>query len=70
MMFLLGGVPETIAKGMNADRAVLCRAEGFEPVSRDISGLLLSENKTVQGIYAHLKHLLLLFSAGNLPSAV
>lgn len=52
MMFPLVGVPETIAKGMNAYRGVFCRAEGFEHVSRYISGLLLSENKTVQGIYA------------------
>jgi hypothetical protein len=52
MMFPLFGVPETIAKGMNAYRGVFCRQEGFEHVSRYISGLLLSENKTVQGIYA------------------
>jgi hypothetical protein len=49
MMFPLIGVPETIAKGMNAYRGVFCRQEGFEHVSRYISGLLLSENKTVQG---------------------
>jgi hypothetical protein len=52
MMFPLVGVPETITKGMNAYRSVFCRAEGFEHVSRYISGLLLSENKTVQGISA------------------
>jgi hypothetical protein len=52
MMFPLVGVPETIAKGMNAYRGVFCRQAGFEHVSRYISGLLLSENKTVQGIYA------------------
>lgn len=46
------GVPETIAKGMSAYREVFCRAEGFEHVSRYISGLLLSENKTLQGIAA------------------
>lgn len=52
MIFPLVGVPETIAKGMNAYRGVFCRQAGFEHVSRYISGLLLSENKTVQGIYA------------------
>ena len=46
------GVPKTIAKGMSAYRAVFCRAEGFAHVSRYVSGLLLSENKTLQGIYA------------------
>lgn len=46
------GVPETIAKGMSAYREVFCRADGFEQVSRYISGLLLSENKTLQGIAA------------------
>lgn len=46
------GIPETIAKGMSAYRGVFCRAAGFEHVSRYISGLLLSENKTLQGIAA------------------
>jgi hypothetical protein len=46
------GVPATISKGMNAYRKVFFRDAGFEHVSRYISGLLLSENKTLQGIYA------------------
>jgi len=46
------GVPKTIAQGMNAYRAVFCREEGFEQVSHYVSGLLLSENKTLQGIDA------------------
>jgi hypothetical protein len=46
------GIPETIAKGMSAYREVFCREEGFEHVSRYLSGLLLSENKTLQGIHA------------------
>lgn len=46
------GVSDLIAKGMSAYRAVFCRAAGFEHVSRYISGLLLSENKTLQGIAA------------------
>ncbi len=46
------GIPETIAQGMSAYREVFCREEGFEHVSRYLSGLLLSENKTLQGIAA------------------
>jgi hypothetical protein len=44
-------VPEIIAKGMECFRKVFCRAEGFEPVCRFITGLSLSPNKTLQGIY-------------------
>jgi hypothetical protein len=51
------GVPTTIAKGMSAYREVFCRAQGFEQVSRYISGLLLSENKTLQGIHAQQVYL-------------
>jgi hypothetical protein len=46
------GVPATIAQGMSAYRDVFCRTVGFEHVSRYISGLLLSENKTLQAIAA------------------
>lgn len=46
------GVPKTITGGMSGYRTVFCREAGFEQVSRYISGLLLSENKTVQGIAA------------------
>ena len=51
------GVPTTIAKGMSGYREVFCRKAGFEHVSRYISGLLLSENKTLQGIYAQQVYL-------------
>src|SRR5919198_2212302 len=44
-------VPETIAKGMKRFREIFCRAEGFEPICRFITGLILSPNKTLQGIY-------------------
>jgi hypothetical protein len=44
-------VPEIIAKGMECFRKVFCRAEGFEHVCRFITGLILSPNKTLQGIY-------------------
>lgn len=51
------GVPETIAQGMSAYREVFCREAGFEHVSRYVSGLLLSENKTLQGIHAQQVYL-------------
>lgn len=44
------GVPETIASGMSAYRGVFFREAGFDHISRYVSGLLLSENKTLQGI--------------------
>jgi hypothetical protein len=46
------GVPSTIAEGMQGYREVFCREAGFEHVSRYVTGLLLSENKTLQGIAA------------------
>ncbi|MDV2994842.1 MAG: hypothetical protein N4J56_004496 [Chroococcidiopsis sp. SAG 2025] len=51
-MLPLVGVPKTIATSMSAYREVFCREEGFEHISRYLSGLLLSENKTLQGIHA------------------
>lgn len=51
------GVPETIAHGMSVYREVFCREAGFEQVSRYVSGLLLSENKTLQGIHAQQVYL-------------
>jgi hypothetical protein len=44
-------VPQTIAQGMESFRKIFCRAEGFEPICRFITGLVLSPNKTLQGIY-------------------
>ncbi len=44
-------VPETIAKGMAKYRDLFCREEGFEHVSRYVTGLVISPNKTLQGIY-------------------
>ena len=46
------GIPETIARGMAGFRDLFCRMEGFEHVSRYVTGLVLSPNKTLQGIYA------------------
>jgi hypothetical protein len=45
-------VPETIRKGRRPYRDLFRRTEGFEYVSRYVSGLLMSPNKTLQGIYA------------------
>jgi hypothetical protein len=50
-MMPLVGVPETIRCGLASYRDVFCRAEGFEHISRYVTGLLLSPNKTLQGIY-------------------
>jgi hypothetical protein len=44
-------VPDTIRSGMVPYRDVFCREEGFDHVSRYVTGLLLSPNKTLQGIY-------------------
>jgi hypothetical protein len=44
-------VPETSANGMAKFRPVFCREEGFDHVSRYVTGLVISPNKTLQGIY-------------------
>lgn len=44
-------VPETIAQGMANFRTIFCRKEGFEHVSRYVTGLVISPNKTLQGMY-------------------
>ena len=44
------GVPETIRQGLAPYRPLFCREEGFEHVSRYVTGLMLSPNKTLQGI--------------------
>src|SRR5213082_3837645 len=44
-------VPEILAKGMESFRKVFRRMEGFEHICRFITGLILSPNKTLQGIY-------------------
>jgi hypothetical protein len=36
---------------MESFRKIFCRAEGFEHICRFITGLILSPNKTLQGIY-------------------
>src|SRR5262245_51847145 len=46
------GVPQTVQRQMRAYRDLFRRSEGFEYVSRYVTGLLVSPNKTSQGIYA------------------
>ena len=50
-MLPITGIPETIAKGLVGFRDLFCRKEGFEHISRYVTGLILSPNKTLQGIY-------------------
>lgn len=45
-------VPSTIAQEFGKYRTLFCRSAGFEQVSRYVTGLLLSENKTLQAIAA------------------
>lgn len=52
-MLPLVGVPPTIASLLSEYRDIFCREEGFAHVSRYVSGLLLSGNKTLQGIYGN-----------------
>jgi len=50
-MLPLVGIPPTLEVGLAPDRELFCRTAGFEHVSRDVTGLILSPNKTLQGIY-------------------
>ena len=52
LLMPLVGVAPSIAKYLSDYREVFCREAGFNHISRYISGLLLSPNKTLQGIYA------------------
>ncbi len=45
-MLPLVGVPPTIAAFLSKYRDIFCRQEGFDHVSRYITGLLLSPNKS------------------------
>ena len=53
-MLPLVGIAPTIAKALESFRSVFCRDAGFAHISRYLSGLLLSPNKTLQGIYSQL----------------
>jgi hypothetical protein len=50
-MLPMVGVPETIRRGMRPYRKLFGRAEGCEHIGRYVTGLILSPNKTLQGIY-------------------
>jgi hypothetical protein len=50
-MLPIVGVPTTIHQGLAPYRDLFCRAEGVEHVERYVTGLILSPNKTLQGIY-------------------
>jgi hypothetical protein len=51
MLSIVGG-PETLRQGLAKYRDVFCRDAGVEHISRYVTGLILSPNKTLQGIYA------------------
>ena len=46
------GVPGTVQRQMRPYRDLFRRSEGFEYVSRYVTGVLVSPNKTMQGIHA------------------
>jgi hypothetical protein len=52
-MLPMVGVPETVRKGLRPYRDLFRRDEGFEYVSRYMTGLLVNSKKTLQGIYAN-----------------
>ncbi|MGD1931180.1 MAG: hypothetical protein ACFB12_19955 [Leptolyngbyaceae cyanobacterium] len=51
-MLPLVKIPQTLAQNLQPYRAVFCRTAGFAQVSCYLTGLLLSPNQTLQGIYA------------------
>lgn len=50
-MLPLVEIPDTIGRGLAPYRSLFCREAGFEHIGRYVSGLILSPNKTLQGIY-------------------
>lgn len=52
MWFPRVGIRELIQQGMDSYRDLFCRSAGFDHVSRYVTGLLLSANKTLEGIHA------------------
>jgi hypothetical protein len=51
-MLPMVSLPHTLQRNLQPYRTVFCRTAGFAQVSRYLSGLLLSPNKTLQGIHA------------------
>jgi len=50
-MLPIVGVPESLCQGLAQYRDLFCREAGFNHVSRYVTGLILSPNKTLQGIH-------------------
>ncbi len=50
-MFPITGIPKAIQAGLNIYRSLFCREAGFEHIGRYITGLIVSSNKTLQGIH-------------------
>jgi hypothetical protein len=50
-MLPLVEIPDMIGRGLTPYRSLFCREAGFEHICRYVSGLILSPNKTLQGIY-------------------
>jgi len=53
-MLPIVGVPETLKRLIGEYREIFCREAGFNHISRYLTGLIVSDNKTLQGIYANL----------------
>jgi hypothetical protein len=53
-MLPLAGIPKTVAEFLKSYRKVFCKEAGFQHISRYINGLLMSPNKTLQGIYSQV----------------
>ena len=51
-MFPIVAVPEIVRQGLAPYRPLFCREAGFEHIGRYVTGLILSPNKTLQGMYA------------------
>ena len=53
-MFPLVGIPKTIEEFLQSYRKVFRKKAGFKQITRYITGLLMSENKTLQGIHSQI----------------
>ena len=53
-MLPIVGVPETLKRLIGEYREIFCREAGFDHIRRYLTGLIVSDNKTLQGIYANL----------------
>lgn len=50
-MFPIVHIPATIRSGFSPYRDLFCRDQGFDHISRYVTGPLPCPNKTLQGIY-------------------